>query len=230
MDRRPVFVFDVGGTLLDSTGSIQAECSSALQDALGPAGAAEFAAIWERRVGERTLAIADGDAPWTSSERLHRDELAALLPSYGLAAAGREFETLKDVGFRSRAFTAAASGLDELAEVAHVVGLTNTDLAASSASCAGVGLRWHALFSTEEKQTVKPHPEAYLLPEERLGIDPTRSYFVAAHPWDLRGAADRGYRTVYIPRPHVDAPRPDDSFDVTIESISDLAALARSNS
>lgn len=106
------------------------------------------------------------------------------------------------------------------------MGLTNTDLAASSASCAGAGLRWHALFSTDVKQTVKPRPEAYLLPEERLGIDPARSYFVAAHPWDLRGAAGRGYRTVYIPRPHTDEPLPDDSFDVTIDTIGELADLA----
>lgn len=35
MDRRPVFVFKIGGTLLDSTGSIQAVCNSALRDALG---------------------------------------------------------------------------------------------------------------------------------------------------------------------------------------------------
>jgi len=227
MFARPVFVFDIGGTLLDSTGTLQDACTAELAAALGPDSAAEFATTWEDRVGERNAAIIEGEVPWAPSEHLRREELASLLPSFDLAAEGAEFEALKDVGFRSRAFTDAAAGLDQLAQRAHVVGLTNTDLAASSASCARAGLQWHALFSTEEKQTLKPRPEAYLLPEERLSIDPTQSYFVAAHPWDLRGAAGRGYRTVYIPRPHADGPRPDDAFDVTIETISDLIDLVR---
>lgn len=227
MSPRPVFVFDIGGTLLDSTGTLQDACTAELAADLGLESAAEFATSWEDRVGERNTAIIEGDAPWAPSEHLRREELASLLPSFGLAAAGAEFEALKDIGFRSRAFADAAAGLDQLAQWAHVVGLTNTDLAASSASCARAGLRWHALFSTEEQQTLKPRPEAYLLPEQQLGIDPTQSYFVAAHPWDLRGAAGRGYRTIYIPRPHADGPRPDDAFDVTIETISDLVEIAR---
>lgn len=225
MTRRPAVVFDIGGTLLDSTGTVQDECRSVLGPLLGPATAGEVAAAWQHRVEERTADVVAGEAPWAPSERLQHEELAILLLRYGLEADGTEFAALKDAGSRSRAFPDAAAGLASLAEHAQVIGLTNTDLAASSASCASAGLRWHALLSTDADRTLKPRPEAYCQPERRLGIDPSSSWFVAAHPWDLRGAAEGGYRTVHLPRPHAGDPEPDDTFDATISCLEELIAL-----
>ncbi|GAA1490622.1 HAD-IA family hydrolase [Brachybacterium sacelli] len=225
MTHRPAVVFDIGGTLLDSTGTVQAECHAVLSPVLGTTAAAEFAAAWQHRVEARTAEIVAGQAPWAPSERLQHEGLAGLLPRYDLEVGGVQYEALNGAGSRSQAFPDAAAGLASLAEHAQVIGLTNTDLAASSASCAGTGLRWHALLSTDSERTLKPRPEAYLQPERRLGINPARSWFVAAHPWDLRGAAETGYRSVYLPRPHADGPEPEDDFDATVASLEELLAL-----
>jgi 2-haloacid dehalogenase len=58
---------------------------------------------------------------------------------------------------------------------------------------------------------------------DRLALDPGRTVMVAAHPWDLRAAADHGLRTAYVQRAGEGAPAPSDTFDL---SVPDLAALA----
>jgi 2-haloacid dehalogenase len=58
---------------------------------------------------------------------------------------------------------------------------------------------------------------------EHLALDPAEILMVAAHPWDLRGAAAIGFATAYVARPGAERPREDDTFDVEVD---DLAALA----
>lgn len=48
---------------------------------------------------------------------------------------------------------------------------------------------------------------------------------VAAHAWDLRGAAAAGMRTAYVERPNGDPPSAEDSFDFTATSLAELADL-----
>ena len=69
----------------------------------------------------------------------------------------------------------------------------------------------------------KPAPAVYDMALEQLGVAPEHAMLVAAHPWDLRGAAARGYRTAYIARPGAVRPAADDEFDL---EAGDLHALA----
>ena len=46
---------------------------------------------------------------------------------------------------------------------------------------------------------------------------------VAAHPWDLRAAAEHGMATAFIARPEADPPRADDDFDLTVTDLTELA-------
>jgi 2-haloacid dehalogenase len=48
---------------------------------------------------------------------------------------------------------------------------------------------------------------------------------VAAHPWDLRAAADHGLRTAYVARPGEGVPEPGDHFDVSVADLAELAAV-----
>src|SRR3546814_14626237 len=63
------------------------------------------------------------------------------------------------------------------------------------------------------RSTFKPAPAAYRYAIDTLGIDPARTLFVAAHPWDLRAAAEYGFRTAYIARPAAERPSAGDRFD-----------------
>lgn len=222
---RTTIVFDIGGTLLDEPGSITADCVAVLEQPLGREAAERFSQRWRDRLSARFDGIVAGDESWSSSEDLRRESLVATLAEHDLPADGAEFDRLVDTAHRLRAFEGAAQGLDRLAAVARVVGVTNTDLDASSDSCAAAGLRWHGLISTEQGRTYKPRPEAYVLAEELLGVDPPSSLFVAAHPWDLRAAAERGYRTVYLPRPGAAGPETDDRFDHTVQTVEEIVAL-----
>lgn len=218
-------VFDIGGTLVDETTSMVGECVAVLGQELGEEGAERFAEGWQQRFGDVLARVAQGEAPWEGTEPVRRRILKEVLAEHGLPREGREYAALRGVGDRLVPFDDAARGLDALASVATIVGLTNTDLAASSAAGFRAGFRWHALLSTEFARSFKPRPEAYALVERHLGVDPARSYFVAAHPWDLRAAAERGYRTVYLPRPHALQDAEPGEFDHEIQEVGDLLAI-----
>ena len=55
-------------------------------------------------------------------------------------------------------------------------------------------LRW-----TRDRAT-----QAYLEASYHLGVPPERVAMVAAHKWDLDGAAQAGFKTIYVPRPAED--------------------------
>ncbi len=222
---RTTVVFDIGGTLVDETTSMVGETVEVLGAQLGTEVAERLAATWQQRFGDVLAQVAEGTAPWEGTERVRRRVLADVLAEHGLPRDGEAYAALEGVGSRLVPFGDAARGLDELAAVATIVGLTNTDLGASAAAGARAGFRWHALLSTEFASTFKPRPEAYALVERHLGIDPSRSLFVAAHPWDLRAAAERGYRTVYLPRPHTVHDAKPGEFDLQIDAVGDLVAV-----
>lgn len=80
-------------------------------------------------------------------------------------------------------------------------------------------------LSTGSVRTFKPAPAAYQYAIDALRLDPARTLFVAAHPWDLRAAAEHGFRTAYIARPGAQRPSADDRFDLHAD---DLTALVES--
>jgi len=65
-------------------------------------------------------------------------------------------------------------------------------------------------LSAEEAGWYKPHPEIYRLACDRLGIDARETRFVAGAPYDARGAARAGLRSVLVARRPVESPFPDE--------------------
>ena len=216
-------VFDIYGTLLDEKSTTREEAERVLGDGLG----ADFARTWDQRFGTAVGDVVDERSEYIGSENLRRKVLSELLAEYGLEPEGREYDQLKDLAGRYRAYADAPAGLGALAEVALVVGLTNTDLPVAAGACARAGLRWHTLLSTQFARTFKPHPEAYGVAERELSVVPDQSLFVAAHPFALRAAAQRGYTTVFLPRPDTGQDARDGEFDHVIASFDELVALAR---
>lgn len=106
----------------------------------------------------------------------------------------------------------APQQLDRLAQQTAVIGLTNSTLNQVGKASARAGLRWHALLVAQHAPTFKPAPEAYALVPRMLRNEPSTAIFVAAHPWDLRGAAEAGFRTIYLSRPYTDTPKNSDRF------------------
>jgi 2-haloacid dehalogenase len=90
---------------------------------------------------------------------------------------------LKDAGFR-------------------LVTLTNSPMAVVDAQMAGAGLQPHFEhnFSVDTVRRFKPSPEPYRMVAESLGVGPGDLWMIAAHAWDVGGAAQVGYRTAFVAR------------------------------
>jgi 2-haloacid dehalogenase len=81
--------------------------------------------------------------------------------------------------------------------------LTNGTLRAARAQLKHAGLSRHfeQIMSVDEVKRYKPAPEPYLLAARRLKVKPAGLYMVAAHWWDLTGAAGAGLKTIFVKRP-----------------------------
>ena len=85
----------------------------------------------------------------------------------------------------------------------HLTALSNGSLQAlrQQLESAGLGNRFDAVLSVEETQRYKPAPEPYRMAAARHGIELGQMMMVAAHAWDIAGAAAAGCRTAFIARP-----------------------------
>lgn len=108
-----------------------------------------------------------------------------------------------------------------------MAGLSNGDLDALARLTHTHALTWDAILSTGAVETFKPAEAAYRYVIDALQLDPARTLFAAAHPWDLRAAAAHGFRTAYIARPGAERPAQEDRVDIAVADASALVdALA----
>jgi 2-haloacid dehalogenase len=106
-----------------------------------------------------------------------------------------------------------------------VAGVSNSDLDSLARLSHRNAISWDIALSTGTARTFKPAPAAYRYAIDALRIDPVRTLFVAAHPWDLRHASKHGFRTAYIARPGAERPSESDQFDFSVDDVSALATL-----
>ena len=122
-------------------------------------------------------------------------------------------------------FDDAAAALDELAGAGHRLAvLTNSGAEDGRRTLQANGLadRFTRILGVDAVGAFKPHPATYRYALDELGCDAGEVTFVAAHGWDLAGAAHAGMRTALVLRggpPPTAYPQPD------IEG-ADLAAVA----
>ncbi|MBR7828311.1 haloacid dehalogenase type II [Actinospica sp. MGRD01-02] len=214
-------LFDVLGTVVDEAGSMRAEVAAALAD-VGAAGRAdEVTSAWSRRFATLVSAIREG-APWRSTDELNAEALASALRD-GPRLPEADVSRLALVGHRLRPWPDARAALRKLSERYTVVALSNGNLSMLADLFSAGGLTWHCVLSGEMVHAYKPDPAVYRLALHRLELDPSRTLMVAAHPWDLRAAANLGLRTAYVQRAGEGDPEASDVFDLVMP---DLAALA----
>jgi 2-haloacid dehalogenase len=101
-----------------------------------------------------------------------------------------------------RLFDDVVEGLDLLAARYRLGVLTNGsgDDAHARLEATGIAERFEFVAGTDEVEAFKPDPSVYQLGIERTGAHPDDIALVAAHPWDLLGAAHAGLHTAYVAR------------------------------
>ncbi len=226
--RVPVaaFLFDVFGTVVDWRGGVAREAAPFLaRYATAGAGATAFAEAWRRRYAPAMEEVRSGRRPFTRLDVLHRENLSAILPEFGITEAAVPAAELDDLNLawhRLDPWPDSVPGLLRLKPHAIVAPLSNGNILLMLNMAKRAGLPWDAILGAEVVQAYKPMPAAYLRTADVLALRPEQLCLVAAHESDLAAARSCGLRTCYVPRPLENGPQTGD-WDLTV---SDLVGLA----
>lgn len=112
-----------------------------------------------------------------------------------------------------------------------LVPLTNSGNATVAEQMKNAGLEkfFEKNLSVEEVGLYKPHSHVYRWAARRVGADVTECLMVAAHGWDVAGAAWAGMRAAFVARPGQQvfplAPAPDISVPTFQELADELVKL-----
>jgi 2-haloacid dehalogenase len=190
-----VQVFDVNETLLDLSGLdphfervfgdarvrqvwfaqlIQSALVATVTGAYRPFGEIALAAL-QMTAEQAGVALADAD----------RDAIAAQLhqlPAHPEVPGA--LQRLQDAGFRLAALTNSTE-----------------EVARAQLEHAGLFDRFEQVLSADAVRRLKPAPEPYRHAAERLGVPVDQVRLVAAHAWDVAGAARAGCATAFVARP-----------------------------
>ncbi|WP_231123237.1 haloacid dehalogenase type II [Nocardioides sambongensis] len=219
-------VLDVLGTMVDEASGIRRALRRHLpgadEDEIG-----RLTARWQEVAGTAQTAVVDGRRGFARAAALDHEAAATVLAEGDAAVDRATVAGLVRAARLPDPWPDSADLLDRIARDRLVIGLSNAGLGQLARLSAHAGLRWHLALSAEAAGTFKPDPAAYRLAVDAAGVAPERVLMVAAHAWDLRGAARAGMRTAYVPRPVADPPLSTDRFDLVVGSAAELAdALA----
>lgn len=102
------------------------------------------------------------------------------------------------------AFPDVKPALEDLRDQGFRLGaLTNSGPTAAHEALrnAGIADLFERILSADSVKRLKPAVAPYRMAAKELGIDPASMLMVAAHSWDLTGAAAAGCQTAFIQRP-----------------------------
>jgi 2-haloacid dehalogenase len=226
-------LFDVFGTVVDWRSGVAREAAPFLRrHGAAPVDPFAFADAWRAGYQPAMEQVRSGRRPFARLDVLHRENLEAILPEFGVdrnKAPDSELNALNLAWHRLDPWADSLAGLTRLKADFIIAPLSNGNIALILNMAKRAGLPWDAILGAEVVQAYKPSPEAYLRTAEVLAMAPQQICLVAAHNGDLAAARKCGMRTAFIPRPTEHGPkqttdlRADQDWDVIAADISDLA-------
>jgi 2-haloacid dehalogenase len=225
-------VFDVFGTVVDWRTGIAREATAFLARHAPAADPYAFADAWRQRYSPSMEEVRSGRRPFTRLDVLHRENLAAILPLFGLNPASVpacELDRLNLAWHRLDPWPDSVPGLERLKRRFIIAPLSNGNIRLMVDMAKRAGLPWDAILGAEVAQAYKPTAEAYLRTAEVLMLRPEQICLVAAHNGDLAAARQCGLRTAFIPRPTEHGPAqstdlaPTETWDAVAMNMEDFA-------
>jgi 2-haloacid dehalogenase len=226
-------VFDVFGTVVDWRTGVAREAARFLsRHRATPADPLAFADAWRAGYQPAMEEVRSGRRPFTRLDVLHRENLEALLPKFGIDPAdvlASELDELNLAWHRLDPWPDCLAGLLRLKAGLVIAPLSNGNIVLLLNMAKRAGLPWDAILGAEVVQAYKPSPEAYLRTAEVLAMRPNEVCLVAAHNGDLAAARKCGFRTAFVARPREYGPgqtsdlQAEQAWDV---SATDFVALA----
>ncbi|MGC2782347.1 MAG: haloacid dehalogenase type II [Roseiarcus sp.] len=229
-------VFDVFGTVVDWRSGVARESAPFIARYAPSADPAAFADAWRRLYSPAMEEIRSGRRPFVRLDLLHRENLEAVLPEFGIDLAAvppSQLDALNLAWRRLDPWPDTVPGLTRLKRRFIIAPLSNGNIRLMLDMAKRAGLPWDAILGAEIAQAYKPSPGAYLHNVETLMLKPQQVCLVAAHNDDLAAARRCGLRTAFIPRPTEHGPRqttdlePQEDWDMIARDLEDLARQFR---
>jgi 2-haloacid dehalogenase len=226
-------VFDVFGTVVDWRSGVARDAAPFLaRHATGAADPGAFADAWRKRYQPAMEEVRSGRRPFTRLDVLHRENLAAVLPDFGIdpgAVPAAELDELNLAWHRLDPWPDVVTGLTRLKSRYIIAPLSNGNIILMLDIAKRAGLPWDAILGAEVAQAYKTSPEAYLRTADILALPPATVCLVAAHNNDLAAARRCGLRTAFVYRPDEQGPgrtppAADQDWDVNVRDFGELAA------
>ena len=228
-------VFDVFGTVVDWRSGVAREAAPFLaRHGASSADPAAFADAWRRRYQPAMEEVRSGRRPFTRPDVLHRENLVALLPDFGIdpgIVSPTDLDDLTLAWHRLDPWPDAVEGLTALKAKTIIAPLSNGNIVLMLDMAKRAGLPWDAILGAEVSRAYKPTRDSYLSTADVLAMRPDEVCLVAAHNGDLAAARACGLKTAFVARPLEHGPgqttdlRPEQAWDAVAENFVVLADL-----
>jgi len=229
MNRTKALLFDVFGTLVDWRTSVAREVEAKAAQHRTSVDATAFADAWRAQYQPSMEAIRSGREPFSTLDVLHRRNLDAILPRFGLDGLddGSRAE-LTLAWHRLDAWPDVAAGLARLRRDFRLAPCSNGNVSLMVDLARRNGFPWDAILGAEFARDYKPKPVVYVASASAFDCAPAEAMMVAAHTSDLVAAAALGLRTAFVARPDEfgagrGEARPGAPVDVAVSSVTELA-------
>ena len=192
---RRVQVFDVNETLLDL-----AAMDPHFQRIFGDGGAR---VAWFNQMIQSAL-VATVTGAYSQFGALGMAALEMTAERAGVSLTDRDREAVAAQLRHLPAHPEAADALRRLRDAGlRLASLTNSteEVARAQLEHAGLIDAFDLVLSADTVRRLKPAPEPYRIAAERLGVAIGEVRLVAAHAWDVAGAARAGCATAFVARP-----------------------------
>jgi 2-haloacid dehalogenase len=200
--------FDVFGTLVDWRTSVARECAATLAPLGHDLDWLAFATAWRDRYQPAMEQVRSGAREYVKLDVLHRENLVAILPDFGVA--GLSEEAVDELSLRAwrrlDAWPDVVEGLRRLRERVLIAPCSNGNISLMAGLARHNGIAWDAVLGAEVARDYKTNARVYDAACAAFDLEPGECAMVAAHTRDLLAAQARGLRTIHIARPNENGP------------------------
>ncbi len=193
--------FDIFGTVLDLTGSLEAPTDRFLKKLGSDMIGREFYPQWRAR--QRIEQFQDTLVMLGHSGYLEtcRRALAYTLRANRIEFESGQVEDFMKVWQELSPYPDSVEGLERLAGRYRLVALSNGEPDYLSHLVRNrIGFDFDKIISVEEAGVFKPHPAVYRTAARLMDVEPAEIMMVAAHSFDIMGARACGFRGAYVNR------------------------------
>ncbi len=212
-------VFDAYGTLFD-VAAAAARCRDALGDKAGP-----LAALWRTKQLEYTwLRSLMGE--YVDFWRVTGDGLDYAMATLGIGDDVRA--RLMDLYMRLDAYGEVKDVLGGLKAAGIKTAILSNgapSMLEAAVESAGIADLLDDVLSVDSIGVYKPHPRVYQLAVDGLGLPAGRICFMSSNAWDVSGAANFGFRVVWVNRFGQQPERLPGAHAHEISTLAELPAL-----